>query len=260
MTDQPTDAMSRHRDVFDSHFHVIDARFPLIPNDGYLPDQFAVGDYLAAVDGLSITGGAIVSGSFQGFDQTYLLDALEQLGAGFVGVTQVPATIDDSELRRLGERGVRAVRFNLFRGGSEGRENLLDLGRRAWDVAGMHVELYVDTVDLRELEQDIAALPRVSIDHLGMSSGDWDCLLRLVERGVRVKATGFGRVAHDVESALHDIHAADPAALMFGTDLPGTRSPRPFGPEDIDVIESVLGVDALPAVLHDNAAEFYRIS
>ena len=123
----------------------------------------------------------------------------------------------------------------------------------------MHVEMYVDTADLPELEADVAALPRVSIDHLGMSSDGWDSLLRLVDAGVRVKATGFGRVAHDVASALQDIHAANPAALMFGTDLPGTRAPRPFGPEDIELIETVLGAGALPAVLHDNAAEFYRI-
>ena len=35
-------------------------------------------------------GGAVVSGSFQGFDQSYLLDALDQLGPSFVGVTQLP--------------------------------------------------------------------------------------------------------------------------------------------------------------------------
>jgi predicted TIM-barrel fold metal-dependent hydrolase len=245
--------------LFDSHFHIVDTRFPLIPNNGYLPPEFNVRDYQAAVDGLTVTGGAVVSGSFQGFDQSYLLDALSVLGPGFVGVTQVRENIVDSQLRRLSDRGVRAVRFNLFRGGSEGSEHLLDLGRRAWTVAGMHVELYVDSGDLPDLEDVIGQLPRVSVDHLAMSTSNWDCVLRLVEKGVRVKATGFGRVAHDVSVALREIHTVDPHALMFGTDLPGTRAPRAFAPADITLIEHALGAEALPAVLHDNAMAFYGL-
>ena len=244
--------------VFDSHFHVVDPRFPLIPNDGYLPDAFGVQAYLHATTELEVTGGAVVSGSFQGFDQSYLLAALDELGPGFVGVTQVPPDVGDDELRRLADHRVRAVRFNLYRGGSASRDDLLMLGRRAWDVAGLHVELYVDTADLPDLETTIAQLPMVSIDHLGMSATAWDTLLRMVETGVRVKATGFGRINHDAASALRDIFDVDPGALMFGTDLPGTRAPRPFTPDDITLIETTLGVDALPRVLHENAMEFYR--
>ncbi len=245
--------------VFDCHFHVVDPRFPLIPNEGFLPEAFDVQAYLHATIELEVTGGVVVSGSFQGFDQSYLLAALAELGPGFVGVTQLPPHVDDDELRRLAAHGVRAVRFNLYRGGSASRDDLLTLGRRAWDVAGLHVELYVDTADLPELETTIARLPMVSIDHLGMSATAWDTLLRMVQAGVRVKATGFGRINHDAASALRDIFAVDPGALMFGTDLPGTRAPRPFTPDDITLIESTLGTDALPRVLHDNAMEFYRL-
>ncbi|WP_372512310.1 amidohydrolase family protein, partial [Mycolicibacterium gadium] len=71
--------------VFDAHFHIIDPRFPLVPNNGYLPEAFTVADYRMRVDPLDITGGAVVSGSFQAFDQSYLKDALAQLGPGFVG-------------------------------------------------------------------------------------------------------------------------------------------------------------------------------
>ena len=82
--------------VFDAHFHVIDPRFPLVANQGYLPEPFTVGDYRARTAHLDITGGAVVSGSFQAYDQTYLLDALEQLGEGFVGVANVPDDISDA--------------------------------------------------------------------------------------------------------------------------------------------------------------------
>ena len=81
------------RYVFDAHLHILDMRFPLIPNKGYLPDPFTVRDYLNRTKDLEILGGAVVSGSFQGFDQSYLIDALKRLGQHFVGVTQLPPTV-----------------------------------------------------------------------------------------------------------------------------------------------------------------------
>ena len=32
--------------IFDAHCHIIDSRFPLVPNNGYLPEPFTVEDYL----------------------------------------------------------------------------------------------------------------------------------------------------------------------------------------------------------------------
>ncbi|MBR7503743.1 hypothetical protein KCW65_27045, partial [Mycobacterium tuberculosis] len=85
----------------------IDPAHPLVENDGFLPDPFTVADYRARVAHLGATpdhesptteeptfavaGGAVVSGSFQGFDQGYLVEALRALGPTFVGVTQLPA-------------------------------------------------------------------------------------------------------------------------------------------------------------------------
>ena len=65
-----------------------------------------------------MVAGAVVSGSFQANDQTYLMDILPKLGAGWVGVTQIPNDYPDPEIAKLDALGVRAVRFNLFRGRS----------------------------------------------------------------------------------------------------------------------------------------------
>ena len=246
------------RQIFDSHFHIIDTRFPLVPNNGYLPPEFTAADYLGAVSDLGVTGGAVVSGSFQAFDQSYLIDALATLGPTFVGVANIAETTSDDELLRLGEAGVRGVRFNLYRGGSAEIESVSSLGRRVWDVAGMHVEFYLDANDLVELEPIIAALPKVSIDHLGMTSMHRNVLLRLVSRGVRVKATGFGRVELDVASAIREIHKQNPEALMFGTDLPGTRARVPFQPQDMELVADILAEDASLA-LYENGARFYGL-
>ncbi|MHA7285294.1 amidohydrolase family protein [Arthrobacter sp. MDT3-44] len=245
--------------IFDSHFHIIDPRFPLIPNDGFLPPEFTVDHYHSRTKALGMSGGVVVSGSFQGFDQDYLLNALRELGPGFAGVANLPADIPDSGLEELAAAGVRAVRFNLYRGGSESVGELLRLSTRVAAVAGMHTELYVDATDLDALEPTLAQLPRVSIDHLGMSGANREVLLRLVGRGMRLKATGFGRVTLDVVEALRAIHAVNPTALMFGTDLPSTRARRPFAATDIPLIAEALGESALPAVLHENGRSFYRM-
>jgi len=244
--------------IFDSHFHIIDRRFPLVPNQGYLPDDFSCDDYLTRMKGCSLAGGAIVSGSFQAFDQNYLRAALARLGPTFVGVTQLPVTVTDAELLDLDAAGVRAVRFNLKRGGSEGADKLEKVAWRVHELVNWHVELYVDSRDLAGLYDMLASLPAVSIDHLGLSREGFGVLLRLAERGVRVKATGFGRVDFDVRSALRELYAANPTALMFGTDLPSTRAPRPYADEDLLLVVEALGEEGGRAVLRDNAVAFYR--
>jgi len=246
--------------VFDAHFHIIDPAYPLVPNNGFLPDPFTCDRYLADARPLGVAGGAVVSGSFQAFDQGYLLHALERLGPGFVGVTQLPASVSDAELRHLDSGNVRAIRFNLKRGGSEDVAHLESFARRVFDLVGWHAELYVDSRELPQLEPTLLRLPAVSIDHLGLSKDGFGSLLRLVERRVRVKATGFGRVDFDVADALRQIYRIDSHALMFGTDLPSTRAPVPFRPSDITLVVETLGPEAAQRVLWQNAFDFYRMA
>ena len=58
--------------IFDAHLHIIDPAYPLVSNEGYLPDPYTVDDYVGQTVELGIGGGAVVSGSFQSFDQSYL--------------------------------------------------------------------------------------------------------------------------------------------------------------------------------------------
>lgn len=256
----PDTAQLKRFPLFDSHFHIIDHRFPLTPNNGYLPGDLTCSDYLSQISTYDLRGGAIVSGSFQAFDQSYLLDALRTLGPGFIGVAQLPTTTTDDEILELDRAGVRAVRFNLKRGGSEDARHLDTMALRVHELAGWHVELYADSRELGGLYETLSSLPAVSIDHLGLSKEGFGTLLKLTERGVRVKATGFGRVDFDVPTALKQLYAANPHALMFGTDLPSTRAPRPYADEDFLLVVDTLGDEAAQAVFFDNAATFYRVS
>ena len=190
--------MNSKAKYFDCHFHIIDKNFPVVPNQGFMPDAFTSEDYLEPLKTFDLCGGAVVSGSFQAFDQSYLFHALKVLGPSFVGVTQVAQTVSDQELQELNGAGVRAVRFNVKRGGSEEILHLESMAQRVHRLVGWHTELYVDSTELADLFDTLVALPAVSIDHLGLSKAGFPTLLKLAEKGVRVKATGFGRVDFDV--------------------------------------------------------------
>lgn len=243
--------------IFDAHFHIIDFDFPIKENQGYTPPNFIVEDYLNETTEFNVLGGAIVSGSFQGFDQEYLLKALTQMGPAFCGVTQLPFTVTDNEIIHLHNNGVRALRFNIKRGGSEDLSKLDTFARRVYDLVGWHSELYMDAKELPGIALTIGELPAISIDHLGLSEEGLPHLLRLVEKGVHVKATGFGRVELDVKNTLKSIYEVNPDALMFGTDLPSTRAKRPFEYANIELIQQLFDEQAADKILYKNALQWY---
>ncbi|WP_277376143.1 amidohydrolase family protein [Paenibacillus polymyxa] len=245
------------RTIFDTHLHIIDPRFPLIKNQGFSPNPFTCKDYLEKVQHLNIKGGTVVSGSFQGFNQTYLIDSLQKLGKNFVGVTQLPHDTSDEEIIRLNGYGVRAIRFNVKRGGSEDLSHLEYFARRVHELVGWHAELYIDSISLSEIATTLVNLPAVSVDHLGLSKEGFNNLLSLVDKGVRVKATGFGRVELDVAQAIRCIYSVNPDALMFGTDLPSTRAKRPYNHSDIELIYNTLDEKQTEKVLYKNAINWY---
>lgn len=246
--------------LFDAHLHVIDPRFPLVANDGYLPPAFDAEAYRERTSALQVVGGTVVAGSFQGFDTSWIAPSLAALGAGFVAVTNLPVDAPDEEIERLDRIGVRAVRVNLFRGGSAGLGDLDVIARKVHEVAGWHTELYLDATDLAELEPRLATLPQVSIDHLGMRPDPSGALLRLVAAGAVVKATGLGRIEIDDPSVLvRAILDANPHGLVVGTDLPSTRARRPFADADLATVEGWLEPHEVEAVFVDNARRLYRL-
>lgn len=159
--------------MFDACFHVVAPGYSLVANGGYVPDVLTLEDYRVATVELVVVGGALVSASFQGIDQSSLVDALGRSGPGRVGVSQPPVTVTDDEVLGLHARGVRAVRFTLRRGSAEVRSHLDRLARRVHELAGWHADVYVDTSSMDDLVPTLGALPRVSIDHLPRRAPSW---------------------------------------------------------------------------------------
>jgi predicted TIM-barrel fold metal-dependent hydrolase len=200
-----------------------------------VPEPFTVDDYRAATSGVNVVGGAVVAGSFQGYDGAWLLDALARLGPAFVGVAQLAPDVSDEDILALDAAGVRAVRFNLHRGGS------LDdaLAHRVHELAGWHAEVYA--ADLPAYEARLRTLPRLVVDHMGMNPEGLAAAVRL---GAHVKATP--RFEGDLQAVPQD-------KLVFGTDLPGTRARRRFVFSDLERVAAIA-----PAALADTARAWYR--
>jgi len=243
--------------IFDSHFHIINPKFPLVENNGYLPPDFTVENYKKKVQSYGIAGGAIVSGSFQKFDQEYLLDALKSFGKNYFGVANIPIVMKKSELERLNQSNIRAVRFNLKRGGSESLENLVELSNNLYDKYGWNTELYVDSKNLKELKTTLEKIPKFSIDHLGLSKAGLSELYYWAEKGVKIKATGFGRLDFNPTEVMKRIHSINPNSLMFGTDLPSTRAKRPFTFDHLKLIKDSFSESEQKKILYENAIKWY---
>ena len=245
--------------LFDAHLHIIDPSYPLVENNGYLPKPFDCKDYLVQLKDIRLIGGAVVSGSFQGYDQSYLKAALKTLGANYVGVTQLPESVTDAELTELHKAGVRAVRFNINRMGKTHLRYMEKMAQRVFDKIGWHIELYIESNELSELITTLVKMPLVCIDHLGLSKAGFKQLLKLAEQGAYIKASGFGRVDFDVVNAMQELYSVNPNCLMFGTDLPSTRARRPFQFSDIDlVLDNFSKLDA-EKILYKNAMTLYKV-
>ena len=248
---------------FDSHFHVINDEFPLFMNQGYMPPIFKAQEYLQKMQReskLEVIGGAIVSGSFQMYDQGYLLDALSTLNntkndmppeASYVGVAQLDK-IDDKQCREMNAAGVRAVRFNITRGVCADTETIRHFAQLLYLKLGWHAEFYVDPKllhDERKYMELLISLPVISIDHCGLTAGGQQALLELMFRRRQagkktfVKLTGFGRyqgTPEELRTILSQLLRTYSRELMFATDLPGTRAPRAFEAADVDFLLEVI--------------------
>lgn len=249
--------------IFDSHFHIIDPKFELIENNGFLPYYYTVDEYIKelASMGLEATGGAVVSGSFQGFDQTYFADAIDKLGENFVGVTQLPFDTTNEELVKLHENGIRGIRFNLYRGFTSILEEIEELSRRVYEQQGWKTEFYFNVVKMTDdLKELILRLPAASVDHLGMTRVDTDTLAEFLNNGVPIRVTGFGRVEYnrdEIVQLVRDLYDVNPDGLIFGTDLPSTRAEYRFSKADIELVQEVLDEAECEKVFWKNGFDWY---
>ncbi|MGX9964703.1 amidohydrolase family protein [Roseomonas sp. F4] len=241
----------------DSHAHLFgpEARFPYAEGRGYTPPDAPVEAYLALLDRMGLARGLLVQGNAHGFDNAVLLDALERapdrLRAVAITDTRIPATT----LRDWHRLGMRGLRFHEHAAEAKpgyvrgvGLEALPHFRAVMRDL-GWVVQVFCDHRRLPAIADDLAAIAEempVVIDHMlmvpaarGIADAGFQALLRLVGEGkAYVKVSGTYRLSKafpDYPDArpFHDaLLAANPAALLWGTDWPHTSIDAAVMPDD----------------------------
>ncbi len=111
---------------------------------------------------------------------------------------------------------------------------------------------------LKDLKKILVQIPHFSIDHLGLSQHGIKELFYWAEKGIKIKATGFGRLDFNPIQVMKTIYAINPESLMFGTDLPSTRAREPFNIKHLEMIKDNFSESELLKILYQNAINHYN--
>ncbi len=259
----------------DCHFHIFGPydRFPLDAGRTYTPPPALVEQYLAMADTVGIGRMVVVQASVYGTQNEVTLDAVQQFGLHRArAVAVIDDSFDDAALRRMHERGVRGVRFNMVSGNGTPEAQLDALARRLAPL-GWHIQIYAEGDKLAEIAPRLAQLPvELVIDHsggvkaaLGTAHRQFQALLCLLDSGrawIKVcsyRASSAGAPWSDVAPNVKALVAAAPERCVWGTDWPHpSMNPVPEAGLLFDqFVEWVPDAATRQRILVDNPAKLY---
>lgn len=259
----------------DCHFHIFGPydRYPLDAGRTYTPPAALVPQYLAMADTVGIGRMVVVQASVYGTHNEVTLDAVQQFGLHRArAVAVIDDSFDDAALRRLHERGVRGVRFNMVSGNGTPEDQLGALARRLAPL-GWHIQIYAEGDKLADIAPRLAKLPvDVVIDHsggvkaaLGTGHPQFQALLTLLDSGhvwiklCSYRASSTGQPWADVALNVKALAAAAPERCVWGTDWPHPQmNPAPEAGLLFDqFVEWVPDAAVRQRILVDNAAKLY---
>ena len=225
---------------WDCHAHIIGdpSRYPLWAGRNYDPPSATLSDYLALLDRNKIEFGVLVQPSVYGYDNSCLLDALDEARGRLSGIVAPHPDTTAKEFEKWHRQGVRGVRCNLLNPGGLSPESVW----RWHDVMrelNWHVELHIAVSELN----DVRALIRgfevpVVVDHIGRIRADqitkaspgFAELVKLVHDGecyVKLSApyrlTASPAPWDDVSPFAGALVGARPDMCMWATDWPHTQ-------------------------------------
>ena len=165
MTDRPQ--LIAPPGACDCHMHVFADRFAAPDDARPRPPQASVAMYRAVQAALGLQRVVVVQSNFYGSDNRGMLEALTAYGAEARGVVVVTPDVDDAELQRLTDLGVRGVRVHMLPGGTLQWEHLDAVVARVQPF-GWHVQVQFNGWELPQHEQQLRRLPLdIVIDHIG---------------------------------------------------------------------------------------------
>jgi len=263
----------------DCHAHVLGPPdiYPYVAERSYTPPTATLEAYQSLHRVLGIERAVIVQPSVHGTDNRVTLDAITGYGSNARGIAVVDVTVDDTELSRLNDGGIRGLRLNLLFGGGVGIQALEPLAERIADM-GWHIQLLLDARDLVDLAPRLRRLPvQVVVDHMGymnvahgIDHPGFRTLVELVRDGVCwIKLSGNYRISEqgppytDAVPFARALIEAGPQRMVWGTDWPHPAL-NDFMPNDGDLLDALddyaPDAELKRTILVDNPAQLYGFS
>ncbi|HEX8400812.1 MAG TPA: amidohydrolase family protein [Allosphingosinicella sp.] len=244
----------------DAHVHVFgpEAQFPFSPGAKYHPEDATPEMLFALRDHLGFSRNVIVQASCHGTDNRATLDAIAKSQGKARGVAVVEPDVDDEELRRLHEGGIRGVRFNFLKRlvDNAPKGKFLEIARRI-EPLGWHVVVYFEADILEELIPFLEAIPTiVVVDHLGRpdiaqgpGGADLIAFKQLLDDHPTIwtKVSGAERLSPlgppftDFIAAVRPVVERYPDRVLWGTDWPHPNMEHRI-PDDGTLVDVIPGI------------------
>lgn len=266
--------------AWDCHAHAFGPfeTFPLASSGAYNPPLAPYDAYVRMLDAVGFAHGVLVQPAAYGFDNTALLDALDQSAGRLRGVAVVAPETSVEDLVAMRSRGVRGLRLTEPIGGRGlGSEvlrfsDVANIGPKA-KAAGLHLQVWADAATLAAHAETFAtAETPVVIDHMGqfdvtegVGGAAFAGLLKMVARPsvwLKLPALRNARALpslNDVRPFHEALVAVASDRLVWGTDWPfialGHVLPNPA--RLIDSLAEWSSAEHLRAILVDNPNRLY---
>lgn len=254
---------------FDSLFHLFDPRFPLSKNYFYNLESFTVSQYQSFVNNLKndfeFVGGAITSHRLQRFDQSFLLDALERLGANYVGVTQLPTDYPDSAIESLNRQRVRGLKFEFVANDEKRRTVIEDFIKRVFTLVKWHVHFVMSAEQILEWKPMVGRLCQdmpVSI----VLPTEWQSvssqLVELLQKGLTLIVDNHSLSNPQTISFMKQSLSINSESILMATGLPEFDEKSIACLFSRNALEQILvefDGNELERIFLDNARKFYNI-
>jgi predicted TIM-barrel fold metal-dependent hydrolase len=226
----------------DTHVHImgLQSDYPMAAERRYTPGLATVESLKAHLQGQGLDSIVLIQPSIYGFDNSCMLDALQELSALHIparGVAVLPESVSMDEIKALDAQGVRGIRLNIE---STGHFNASDVADQLqfWGTklasVNWHIQVYAPMAWLASCEAVIAKSPvPVVLDHFALwtdatcTSPESQVLLRLLAAGhIYIKLSASYRVPIVEANALCGVAqrllVTNPDRLLWGSDWPHT--------------------------------------
>lgn len=263
----------------DAHCHVFGPgnQFPFAPERKYTPCDAGKEKLWALRDHLGFSRNVLVQATCHSSDNSAVIDAIAHSNGLAKGIGSAHPSINDEELERLNEGGLKGLRFNFVKRLVDPlpQELLVGLAERIKSL-GWHIVIYFETKDLPNLFEFVVNMPvPVVIDHMArpdmgrsVINPDFDKFLELMKHPhVYTKVTCPERLSKSGPPTYDDfvpfgqaVIETAPDRVLWGTDWPHPNL-KDHMPDDawlVDMIPHIAPTEELQQkLLVDNPMRLY---